>query len=299
MKDISKQLIDDSISKNMLLCEDNVIDLFAMYTGLEIDEYKKIIKSSNEFFEYLQTSPLYIQNKHYRKAVCSARDYICDKLSKFAYTTFEKKFAETVLEISPTKPENAHILDVGSGYIPYSALALGTETKQTSTMDDEFLFAVESLKAMNVNAHLMYFDENTPVDDYDFVVGKCPCSAIPHIVSQCVKANKPYFIELCNCALPNRELYIRNANFEESYSWKNVLPNIDPNVKFFDDYAFNLDASPEQVKKVINAINNSVYTSKRFQVPTDKLVLPAHFSINTAFSVAKKSYSKNDISLFM
>ena len=284
----------------MLLCEDNVIDLFTLYSGLEIDEYTKIIKSSNEFFDYLQASSQYSQSKQYQKAVCSARDYICDKLLKFSYTTFEKKFAETVLEISPTKPENAHILDVGSGYIPYSALALGTETKQTSTMDNEFLFAIESLKAMNVNAHLMYFDENTSVDNYDFVVGRCPCSAIPHIVSQCVKANKPYFIELCNCALPNRELYIRNANFEESYSWKNVLPTIDPNIKFFDDYAFNLDASPEQVKKVIDDIHNSVYDSKRFQVPTDKLILPASFITKTSFaSIPKKSYNNYDIFLSM
>ena len=275
MKDISKKLLDDAISNNFLLCRDDVVDLFTLYTGLEIDAYAKIIDASNEFFDYLEASDNYYKNRQFQTAVKSAENYIANKMIKFSYNTFEKKFAEAVLEISPTKPENAHILDVGSGKVPYSSLAMATEAKKVSSMDKDFLFAIESLKAMNVDALDMYFDATTPVDDYDFVVGKCPCSAIPHIVAQCVKANKPYFMELCNCALPNRKFYIRNNDFEESYSWKNVLPDVDPNIKFFDNYAFNLDASPEQIKKIVDDINNSVIQSNRFKVPALKLVYPA------------------------
>ena len=275
MKDISRTLLDDTLKINPPLFRDDVIELFTMYSGLEIDDYLKIINSTNEFFDYLETSPLYRANRQFQTAVKSAENMISDKVMKFSYTTFEKKFAASVLEISPTKPENAHILDVGSGRMPYSSLAMATEAKKVSSMDKDFLFAIESLKAMNVDALDMYFDANTPVDDYDFVVGKCPCSAIPHIVSQCVKANKPYFMELCNCALPNRRIYIRNNDFEESYSWKNILPDIDPNIKFFDNYAFNLDASPEQIKKIVDDIHNTVVQTTRFKVPALKLIFPA------------------------
>ena len=275
MKEISKSLLDGTIKLNIPLCRDDVIELYTLYSGLEIDAYEKIINSSNEFFDYLESVHEFRSNRQFQNAVKSAENFLSNKLMKFSYHTFEKKFAEAVLEISPTKPERAHILDVGSGRVPYSSLAIATETKKVSSMDKEFIFAIESLKAMNVDALDMYFDATTPVDDYDFVVGKCPCSAIPHIVAQCVKANKPYFMELCNCALPNRKFYIRNNDFEESYSWKNVLPDIDPNVKFFDEYAFNLDASPEQIKKIVDDINNSVIQSNRFKVPALKLVYPA------------------------
>ncbi len=275
MKDISKKLLDDAVANNFLLCRDDVVDLFTLYTGLEIDAYEKIIDASNEFFDYLEASDNYYKNRQFQTAVKSAENYIANKMIKFSYSTFEKKFAEAVLEISPIKPENAHILDVGSGKVPYSSLAMATDAKKVSSMDKDFLFAIESLKAMNVDALDMYFDENTPVEDYDFVVGKCPCSAIPHIVSQCVKANKPYFMELCNCALPNRKIYLRDSNFDEAYSWKNVLPNIDPNIKFFDNYAFNLDASPEQIKAIVDNINDCIMPSKKFQVPALKLVFPS------------------------
>lgn len=294
MKDISKALLDGTIKLNLPLYRDAVVELYTLYSGLEIDSYEKIINSSNEFFDYLEATHEYRENRQFQSAVKAAENFLSSKLMKFSYRTFEKRFAEAVLEISPTKPENAHILDVGAGKIPYSSLAMATETKKVSSMDKDFIFAIESLKAMNVDAMDMYFDATTPVDDYDFVVGKCPCSAIPHIVAQCVKANKPYFMELCNCALPNRKIYLRNNDFEESYSWKNVLPDIDPNIKFFDEYAFNLDASPEQVKKIVDDINNTVVQTRRFQVPALKLVYPADTVTTSVVYAPKKEETKED-----
>ena len=119
MKDISKTLLDDTLKLNPPLCRDDVIELFTMYTGLEIDDYQKIIDSSNAFFDYLEASPLYHRNRQFKTAVISAENMIANKMMKFSYNTFEKKFAAASLELSPTKPENAHILDVGSGSVPY------------------------------------------------------------------------------------------------------------------------------------------------------------------------------------
>ena len=273
MKPLSLKFLNDAISQNPLLYRDDIIDLYKMYTGIEIDDYNKIIDSTNEFFDYLTSTKAFQNSKQMQTATKAAQNVILPKMMKFNRDTFETKFAESVLELSPTKIENSHILDVGPGEVPYSALAMGTQAKKVSAMDKDFLFAIESLKSMNVDAFDMYFDENTPVDKYDFVVGRCPCSAIPHIVKQCKEANKPYFLELCNCALPNRTSFLRDEHFRETYSWKNVLPDIDPNIKFVDNYAFNLDASPEQVKKLIDRIHESIMPSKKFKVPAKKIFL--------------------------
>ena len=59
------------------------------------------------------------------------------------------------------------------------------------------------------------------------------------------------------------------------------MPDIDPNVKFYDNYAFNLDASPEQVKAVIDKIHGSIVQSRRFQVPASKLIIPSSEIVTT------------------
>lgn len=298
MKELSLQFLNDAVSQNPLLYKDDIIELYTMYTGIEIVDYERIIDATNEFFDYLISTNAFKNSRQMQSATLAAQNVITPKIAKFSYNTFEKMFAETILELSPTSPQNSHILDVGPGIIPYSSLAIATEAKNVSAMDKEFLFAIESLKAMNVNAIDMYFDENTSIDDYDFVVGRCPCSAIPHIVKKCKEANKPYFLELCNCALPNRKIYLRDEHFREVYSWKNVLPDIDPNIKFYEDYAFNLDASPEQVKSVISKIHESVKPSKRFEVPAKKLVLPANTVITTSTSKNEESPNFIDNNIF-
>lgn len=281
MKDISLQFLNDAVSQSPLLYKDDIIELYTMYTAIEIDSYEIIIDATNEFFDYLIGTNAFKNSRQMQSATLAAQNVIAPKISKFSYNTFEKMFAETILELSPISPQSSHILDVGPGIIPYSSLAIAREAKNVSAMDKKFLFAVESLKAMNVNAIDMFFDENTSIEDYDFIVGKCPCSAIPHIVKKCKELNKPYFLELCNCALPNRKIYLRDDHLREAYSWKNVLPDIDPNIKFYEDYAFNLDASPEQVKNVIERIYESITPSKKFDVPATKIFLPADTIITT------------------
>ena len=41
MKEISKTLIDGTIKLNIPLCRDEVIELYTLYSGLEIDEYER------------------------------------------------------------------------------------------------------------------------------------------------------------------------------------------------------------------------------------------------------------------
>lgn len=269
MKDISKQFLIKSEEKLRTIVmpsedelfsdsscfyggEKGIIDLYTLFTSLEIDDVNQILDSTDEFFNFLINTKAYQTDRLVKKAIDQARRSLRRDMRVFFH---ESKFANTVYELSPTNPQNAHILDVGPGEVPYSSLVLATKTNQVSAMDKSYLFSIESLKRMNVNAFNTYFDENTSVDDFDFVVGSCPCTAIPYIVQKCVEQNKPYFMLLCDCATYNTSIPILNDFAKKrKFTWNSILPEIDPNIKFYDDYAFNLDATPEQVKNVISHI---------------------------------------------
>lgn len=99
---------------------------------------------------------------------------------------------------------------------------------------------------MNVVGLQQYFDKKTPISDYDIIVGRAPCTAIKPIVESCSNENKPYFLLLCDCALPEAA-----KTDAETLGWEKILPVIDPHIRFHGRYAFNIDATPEQVKKII------------------------------------------------
>lgn len=283
MKEISKQFLSESIdylrafispelidrfNKNSFLPskENPIIELYSNYSSLEIDDYNRIIDATKEFFDFLTNSNIYQTDKFFAFAIHHAKKVITRMVSRFSYENSGQKFANTVHNLSPTKPENAHILDVGPGIVPYSSLALATSTKKVSAMDDFFLFSNQSLQAMNVNAIEEYFDQNTNIDDYDFVVGSCPCTAIPYIVQKCKNQNKPYFLMLCDCATYSKKIPILNEFAElGKYTWSSILPEIDPKITIFDDYAFNLGSNPDLVKRIILNSNNA---KKHNRLPT-------------------------------
>ena len=288
MKDISKQFLVDS-EKNLRAIvmpseedlfgnssyffsgKNGIIDLYTLFTAYEIDDVNQILDATDEFFDFLIETKAYQTDRMVKKAVDSARRNIRRDMRVFFH---ENKFANAVYELSPSAPINSHILDVGPGELPYSSLVLATKSKQVSAMDKSYLFSIESLKRMNVNAFDIYFDQNTNVDDYDFVVGSCPCTAIPYIVEKCAKQNKPYFLLLCDCATYNTNIPILNEFAQQrKFTWNSILPELDPSIKFYEDYAFNLDATPEQVKSVIEHINNPNTQNKLKAIKDRKTML--------------------------
>ena len=264
-----------------------IVALFTEYTTYEIDNYENIINSTNEFFDFLTKSEPYKTDKFAKFLIGQAQRTITRMINKFSYENNGQKFANLVYTLSPTNPQKSHILDVGPGEVPYSSLALATGTKQVSAMDESFLFSNDSLKAMNVNSITQYFDQNTNIDDYDFVVGSFPCTAIPYIVQNCAKENKPYFLLLCDCATYSKHIPILN-DFAEigKYTWKSILPELDPKITMFDDYAFNLGATEEQVKRVISKIN----------LPNVQKLLPTISADQLVFDSADVNVSISDTS---
>lgn len=157
-------------------------------------------------------------------------------------------FADIVKEIAPKK-ENTHILEVGAGMYPKAAIYMAETYDHIYAMDKDFMLSKESLKGMNVTSYHQFFDVNTQIEQYDLVVGRCPCKAISSIVENCVQHNKPYFIELCDCVLP------RDAEGRKSVrDWQNILLPIDPSLVFTSSgMVYHLDATSDQVERMFTS----------------------------------------------
>ena len=189
-------------------------------------------------------------------------------------------FVNVVCDLAPSK--NIHLLDVGSGQVPYSSILFGQKFREVSSMDNEFVMSPMSLRKMNVYAHEEYFKTTTPIEQYNMIVGRSPCSAIDSIVYLCAKYKKPYYLVLCDCSIPTKEFFTKKYNIDpKSISdvepetsladyldylkrykgtelpWQSLLPAIDSNIKFYGNVAYNIDASEQEVADIINTHNES------------------------------------------
>ena len=118
--------------------------------------------------------------------------------------------------------------------------------KDVNTIDTQFYLSNVSLKNMNVCSQERVFNSSSKVQDYSFVVGRCPCSAIKHMVNKCVESNIPYLIKLCDCDIAAAQRYMKNLN-----GWASILTEYDSGVRFFKDFAYNLDVTEDQLSSLI------------------------------------------------
>ena len=209
---------------------------------------------------------LYQTTEEFIKFLYKNRDKILKDISYIEAADFEKEFDEIIFafrHISRSDNVNstyefvrlaetlyddksATILDVGAGAIPLSSFLFTTSFDEVYSMD-KFLLSEEYIKGQGVQPINAYFKKDTNISGYDYIVGKCPCSAIPHIVKNSAKENKPYFLELCDCSL--NSIILPNGTIPEK--WEDVLFDYDPNITFVGDYALNIDASKSQLIKLI------------------------------------------------
>ena len=231
----------------------SLMSCYKMFTTLEVLTIEDLKNSPIAYEKFLMRNLHILQDQisQSRESVLASVDYVINSLKtkiRCYLTQPVADYAGIVKDLF-SNHNDTHILDVGAAFIPYSAFLEGEVFSEVSTMDYNFLLPDETMKSLNVNAIHSLFDKDTKVSQYDAVVGKQPCTAIEHMVRNCKYEDKPYFIQLCECGLPNRFNDIDN----EYYSWKDLLPFIDPNVRFYRDYAFNVDASESQVKKIIDS----------------------------------------------
>lgn len=296
MDKISEEFLKEYIHSHVMGFNNDYdfVSLFKMYASFEVHSFDELISAPNKYADFLNKNIKIIKHSpeimSYRlpNLIEIAREKLLAKI-KSSMSKAQEDYVNIVSTLAPNK-NNSHILDVGAGSIPYTAILFGERFKHASTMDREFFLNNDTLNNLNVTGIPRFFTQNTPVENFDIVVGKAPCTAIEHIVRNCAAAGKPYFIELCDCALPNKHLHIA-----EWYGWKNILPGIDEYVKFYTTqvtYAFNLgDVTVDQAKKVIDKYD------KPWQEPDSNLNLGilVDNTSNTDWHTSKDANEKNDL----
>lgn len=241
-------LIDELNHNNYGLCgKHNISRLFKLYTESEIDSFEDFAKLRHkDFTDFVKMNmPLFRDSENGKEHVSKEDERILNQLAYSAvaelnviagkyfdyYRSEQEKFVDLVEHIiGKTKA-----LEVGSGRIPYSSMLLAQRLGHIDSMD-KFLLSDKCLEKLNITPHNEYFNGDTNIQPFDIIVGKKPCSAIPHIVTNCAIRKKPYFIELCGCDAPN----------EDVDNWQPILKNVDPNIKFekstaLTQYAYNLE----------------------------------------------------------
>ena len=274
MKNECKELLEEYIFS---CCKEkgkeyDFYTLFKHFSAYEISREEDILPAIDEFFAFLEKCEQVICKSDIHNPPKLVR-YSADGMKRFfsiPLSAGQKKFADLVTTIAPCKDKTG-ILDVGAGLYPKTALYMARANDNISAMDKKFILSAKSMKAMRINSYQQMFDVNAQIKDYDFIVGRNPCYAIANMVQLCVKENKPYLIELCNCALPKG---FRVSS--PSFGWEKILKEYDPHIKIGGDgYAYNIDASERQIKRVLaKADNRSIIEVK------PRIIKPLPLNIN-------------------
>lgn len=234
-----------SLDKNQF----DVDSLLKEYFKREIKSLDDVRNSGFEFFTFIKNH----ENKILRKTASSFDFYKEAKhlAQGVDFATNPKFIKHNRLFVNLTKEfmssKNTKLLDVGAGVIPFSSILFAKEYEYVSAMD-KFALTIEFLESLDVHGIEEYFTSNTDISNYDLIVGRNPCSAIPHIVENCAKNNKPYIIELCECELPD----INPFTGKSVKGWDEILPYVDNKIRFYNDFAYNIDATDSQATKIFD-----------------------------------------------
>lgn len=111
-----------------------------------------------------------------------------------------------------------HALEVGCGRNAILSQMLSKHFKMTAidpVLEVRDNPEIEYLKA--------YFTQNTPIWDYDLIIGLEPCDATEHIIRSCLKRKKEFVVVLCG--VPHKRLDGKKPKSIED--WRDYLVSID------------------------------------------------------------------------
>lgn len=241
--------LEDYISKHIYgkLRDYDFYKLFKLYSAYEITCPADTTKAVDEFYDFLISfKEIIFKNNSEPPKLIKYSAKALHALFDTPLTPLQSGFISLVEELAPYGKDTS-VLEVGAGMYPKSAIALAKSFKHVTAIDKQFILSFNSMDCMHVNALEQSFDVATQIADYDFIIGRRPCSAIEPMVKLAAKEKKPYFIELCNCALPKNP----DPSINKNWSWKNILPNHDPDIQFTSAYAYNLGSDNNIAKKII------------------------------------------------
>lgn len=212
--------------------------LFDIYTKLEVYTIEDLIRDHSDFHSFIKDHMDFFILEEGDENIISKCAF--DKLRDFkliankyygSYRLHQEEFVSAIKKLVGGD-KSAKILEVGSGGVPYSSILLGMDGYNIYSMDN-FNISEKCLERFNVKSYRQLFNAKTSVKDYDIVVGRRPCSAIEHIVTNCSRDNVDYYLRLCSCNAPG-------GVFE---SWKTVLSELDSNIRYKHSYVYNFNAS--------------------------------------------------------
>ena len=287
MNNQSKQLIREFMATHTFgtNADYNFEELYNLFITLEVKDVVSLLHSPDDFQDFVIENINLIKSEQpimqytLRIALERFKSKLVAKL-EYAFNTSNVMFARTVNDLAPSKTSS--ILDVGSGEVPSSSIILSGLKHKVTTMDSLIILPKDALANLNVTLDKRFFGKNTPVTNFDFVVGKYPCNAIIPIVEECSAANKPYLIKLCNHNIPG----FKFDTLDWREGWKRILPDIDKYIRFYDEYAFNIDLSDEAVKKIIDLYEGEIPRCQKQSIMP--LVVTSNLGLdNLKFSTSK------------
>ncbi len=131
-----------------------------------------------------------------------------------------------------------NVLEVGCGRTAALSQMLSRHFKMTAI--DPLLEVSEKPGIEYIKA---YFTQNTPIWDYDLIIGLEPCDATEHIIRSCLKREKEFIVVLCGT--PHKRLDGKKSRSIEE--WREYLVNIDRNHLLLER-VYELDFRPYVIR---------------------------------------------------
>lgn len=249
MKADCRLFLEDYISKHIYgkSHDYDFYKLFKIFSAYEITCPADTKKAVDEFYDFIDSfKKIIFKDMKDTPKLISYSAKALHLLFERPLTPLQIAFSSLVTELAP-KGKDTAILEVGAGMYPKTAISLAQHFKSVTAVDKQFILSINSMDCMNVRALEECFDINAQIKDYDFIIGRRPCSAIESIVKLAKEENKPYFIELCECLLPENP----DPSVYKDWGWKYVLPKYDEGIQFTSGYAYNLGSANDKAKKLI------------------------------------------------
>ena len=251
----NQKLLAEYLAEHKFTSCVDFVDFYKLFVELEVSSIPELTTSVQSFRTYLSEHIDKIQTEdvvsHFRLTKTIEKSLsILSKKTEAILSPDQRVYVDIVSRLSGNNAK-AKILDVGAGKIPISSILLGENHDEVAAMDSYFEISTPTLNKLHVTPISQYFKRTTSVEEFDFVAGNKPCSAIEAIVEACSKANKPYYIELCDCELPHK-LDLEDKLRYPALGWETILPEIDNHIKFSGPIAYNIDATPSQLDNLRN-----------------------------------------------
>ena len=228
----------------------DIVRLFDIYAEKEIVKHSDLFRDHAPFYKLIERelngiNAPYVEDSEVFNMLArqKVRHFLALNSIYFrSYRHHQRNWAKQI-ETLVGFDKGVRILEVGSGEIPYTSLIMAKDGYDITSIG-EFELSDECLSRLHLKSYRGLFKESTEVKDFDVVVGRRPCSAIQPMVTNCAEQGVPYLIRLCSCELPRHDIY----------DWRWILTKKDPNIKFKDSYAYNIDNRSFSTAKPITDI---------------------------------------------